>query len=193
MKIRKQNGRSVQELMEIRGFTKYGVDTVGGELLFFRLAPVNISVLSQENVAIRIHALQQVLTQMPDLEILCTDSCESFDANRLYLLKRAYQESNAAVRRLLHQDAEILLEMQGEMATARQFVFIRRCKGLKPEQVQTLANDTHKTIAGSGFQVQRMGKEDIKRFLAIYFKASMDGDQLPDVDGAQYAKGAKKK
>ena len=31
-----------------------------------------------------------------------------------------------------------------------------------------------------------MRKEDIKRFLAIYFDASFTGDQMPDVDGAQY-------
>ena len=31
-----------------------------------------------------------------------------------------------------------------------------------------------------------MRKEDIKRFLAIYFDASFAGDQMPDVDGAQF-------
>ena len=30
------------------------------------------------------------------------------------------------------------------------------------------------------------GAEDIKRFLAIYFGASMNGDQMPDVDGEQF-------
>ena len=31
-----------------------------------------------------------------------------------------------------------------------------------------------------------MSKEDIKRFLALYFDASMNGEQIPDVDGGQY-------
>ena len=31
-----------------------------------------------------------------------------------------------------------------------------------------------------------MSKEDIKRYLAIYFDASYTGDRMPDVDGAQY-------
>lgn len=31
-----------------------------------------------------------------------------------------------------------------------------------------------------------MKKEDIKRFLALYFEASMNGEQMPDVDGEQY-------
>ena len=185
---RKRGGRSVQELMGIRGFTRYGLDTVYGELLFFRIAPINISVLSHDNIEIKIHSLQTALTMMPDLEIFCTDSCECFDANKAYLRQRERTEGNAAVRRLLHQDAQMLTELQAEMSTARQFVFVRRCSGLKQEQVLSFLNNTHKQLSDTGFEVQRMKKPDIKRFLAIYFGASMNGDQMPDVDGAQYMK-----
>ena len=31
-----------------------------------------------------------------------------------------------------------------------------------------------------------MRKAEIKRFLAIYFEASMSGEQMPDGDGEQY-------
>lgn len=31
-----------------------------------------------------------------------------------------------------------------------------------------------------------MKKEDIKRFLALYFDASLNGEQMPDVDGEQF-------
>lgn len=144
-----------------------------GELLFFRITPINISVLSHDNIEIKINSLQTALTMMPDLEIICTDSCECFDANKGYLRQRERTEGNAAVRRLLHQDAQMLTELQAEMSTARQFVFIRRCSGLKQEQVLSLMNDTHKHLADTGFEVQRMKKPEIKRFLAICFGASM--------------------
>ena len=78
---KRQRGRSVQELMGIYGFTRYGLATTAGELLFFRVSPVNISVLSASNIDVKIHNLQTALTVMPDLEIVCTDSCECFDAN----------------------------------------------------------------------------------------------------------------
>ena len=110
-KKRKQRGRSVQELMGIRGFTRYGLATEHGELLFFRVSPVNISVLSASNIDVKIHTLQTALTVMPDLEIICTDSCECFDANKAYLRQREREESNACVRRLLHQDGEMLTEL----------------------------------------------------------------------------------
>lgn len=31
-----------------------------------------------------------------------------------------------------------------------------------------------------------MKKADIKRFLAVYFNAGMNGDQMPDTDGEQF-------
>ena len=41
-------------------------------------------------------------------------------------------------------------------------------------------------ISEQGFEVKRMKKADIKRFLALYFDASMNGEHMPDVDGEQF-------
>lgn len=188
MKRRKRGGRSVQELMGIRCFTKYGLETDQGELLFFRVSPINISVLSTDNIEQKIYKLQMTLTLMPDISILSTDSCECFDANKAYLRQREKQEGNEKVKALLGKDATMLTQLQAEMSTARQFVFVRRCTGLNQEQVFDLANQTLKHLVEQGFEASRMGKADIKRFLAIYFGASMDGDLMPDVDGSQYFK-----
>ena len=47
-------------------------------------------------------------------------------------------------------------------------------------------NRVLKAVVEQGFEVQRMDKGEIKRLVAIYFEASMDGNQMPDVDGAQF-------
>lgn len=57
---------------------------------------------------------------------------------------------------------------------------------MKPKQVFQSANRIEKVISEQVFEVQRMKKNDIKRFLAIYFEASMNGDQMPDADGGQF-------
>ena len=57
---------------------------------------------------------------------------------------------------------------------------------MKQEQVFTIANRVAKVVSEQGFEVRRMTKEDIKRFLAIYFQASMNGELMPDMDGEQY-------
>ena len=186
MNHKKKKGRSVQQLLGIQTFTKYGLMTDNGELLFYRVAPTNISVLSAANIEIKIRHLQMVLSAIPDIEIICTDSCECFDDNKEYLHRRAMEENNPDVRGLLLKDREMLTSMQAEMSTARQFVMVKRCRGMKPEQVFVAMNRVLKSVAEQGFEVQRMSKPDIKRLVAIYFGASMDGDLMPDNDGSQY-------
>lgn len=186
MSKKKKKGRSTQELIGIQNFTRYGLATNRGELLLFLVSPTNISVLSHTNIEIKIRHLMMVLSAIPDIEITCTDSCECFDDNQAYLRGRLQEEGNPLVRQLLEQDREMLDRAQAEMATARQFLFISRCKGMKADQVFQAVNRIEKVISEQGFEVRRMRKSDIKRFLAIYFDASMNGDQLPDTDGGQF-------
>ena len=186
MFFKKAKGRSTQELMGIKAFTKYGLKVGKQELVFYLVQPTNISVLSPENIEIKVHHLQMVLSALPDIEIQCTDSCECFDDNRYYIKYRIERETNPKVIDILKKDLDFIDNIRTETSTARQFLFIMRCKSAKPEQLMTAANRTEKIIADQGFEVKRMSKSEIKRFLAICFDASMDGDKMPDYDGQQY-------
>ena len=182
----KRKGKSVQKLLGVKSFTENGIETIKGEYVFFNVQPTNISVLSTANVENKIRQLRLVFSSMPYLEILCTDSCECFDDNKTFLIGRLHEEQNPQVRKLLKKDVDFLDHAQAEMSTARQFLFLMRCKNLKPEQVFEASNRVEKTISEQGFEVRRMKKDEIKRFLAIFFEASMSGDAMPDSDGEQY-------
>ena len=179
-------GRSVQELIGIKTFTKYGLMTDRGELLFFRVAPTNISVLSHANIEVKIRRLMMVLSALPDIEIVCTDSSECFDDNKAYLTARLEAEDNGRVKRLIKKDIDFLDTIQVEMAAARQFFFVARLKGQKEKQVFETANRIESKISGEGIEVHRLKKPEIKRILALYFDASMQGDTMPNIDGEQY-------
>ena len=183
---RKRRGKSVQDLLAIKTFTNHGLKVGKEELLFFNVQPTNISVLSHTNIEIKIRHLLMVLSAVPDIEISCTDSSECFDNNKSYLKNRIEDEKNSKVRNILAKDIDFLDSIQAETSTARQFMFIARCKSAKPEQVLQKANRIEKIISDQGFEVSRMSNNDIKRFLAIYFDASMNGDLIPDYDGEQY-------
>ena len=185
-KQKKRKGNSVQDLIGVKTFTKYGLETNKGELLFYQVAPTNISVLSYVNIEIKIRHLMMVLSSIPDIEIVCTDSSECFDDNKVFLHDRYDEETNPKVRKIIKKDIEFLDQIQMEMATARQFLFIARCKKMKPSQVFRTANSIEQTITEQGFETHRLKKDEIKRFLALYFDASMNGEQMPDVDGEQY-------
>ena len=182
----KQKGKSVQDLMGIKTFTKNGLKVGKEELIFYMVQPTNISVLSHTNIEIKVRHLMMVLSAVPDIEITCTDSCECFDTNKSYIKGRIEAEQNEKVRKLLNKDLDFLDSIQTETSTARQFLFIARFKSSKSENVLQKANRVEKIISDQGFEVTRMKKADIKRFLAIYFEASMNGDLMPDYDGEQY-------
>lgn len=183
LKKQKKNKNTVQEFIGIETFTKQGLKTKYGELVFFLISPTNISVLSKENIQTKIWHLMQVLSAQPNIEITCIDSCERFDDNKSYMLERLSEETNDEVRKRLAEEIDYLDNIQLEMSTARQFMFSVHFRKEKDEQIFNQVNKVEKAIAEQGFEVRRMKKEDIKRFLAIYFGVSMQGELIPDVDG----------
>ena len=177
---------SVQDFIGAKNFTRYGVLTAWGEVVMYQVAPTNISVLSTANIEAKIHSLAVLISTVPNLGIICSDSSECFDANKSYLQARLETETNPCVRILLEKDIEFLDSIQVEMATARQFFFVARFKNLKASQVFSESTQIEKSIAAQGFEVKRMRKPDIKRFLALYFDAYMNGELMPDYDGEPY-------
>lgn len=183
---RKRKGHSIQDLIGIKAFTKYGLSVGRHELLFYSVAPTNISVLSRANIEIKIRHLMMVLSAIPDIIITCTDSAEQFDDNKNYMTERLSKERNSKVQKVIKKDIEFLDNIQMEMATARQFLFIACIKGNKDKRTFDTSNRIEKTISEQGFEVHRLAKEEIKRFLALYFDASMSGELMPDIDGSQF-------
>ena len=181
---KRRRGRSTQELLDIQGFTRYGLRIGKHELLYYVVSPTNISVLSNVNIAVKIHHLTMALSTLPDIEIVCQDSCECFDHNKHHMQSLLKKEPNPKVRRTLQKDLGFLDSIQIETSTARQFMFVARVKYEKEDQILPYASRVEKTIAEQGFEVRRLGKAEIKRTLAIHFEASIQGDLMGDVDGA---------
>ena len=50
---KKRKGHSVQDMIGVKTFTKYGLQTNKGELIFYTVSPTNISVLSYVNIEIK--------------------------------------------------------------------------------------------------------------------------------------------
>lgn len=184
MKMSKKKPKNtIQELIGIETFSKFGLKTSKGEIAYFVIAPTNISVLSYENIQLKVWHLMQILSAQPNIEITCIDSCERFDDNKNFMVERLSEEKNLAVKQCLEKDIDYLDNIQIEMSTARQFMFSVRFRREKEEQIFNQINRVEKAIAEQGFEVKRLKKNDIKRFLAIYYGASMQGELIPDIDG----------
>ncbi len=183
MKKKKPNN-GTQQLIGVKAFSRNGVMTnTHGELVFYMVRPTNISVLSQTSIAIKVRHLMQLLTAQPDIEIVCLDDCECFDSNKEYLQTRIENEANPEIRKLLDRDNRFLDEIQVQMSTARQFMFVLRLRNESEEQSFANLNRIQKSITEQGFEVKRAEKSDIKRFLTIYFLQHVPAEELPDTDG----------
>ena len=178
-----KNKNSVQGLIGLERFTRFGVKNDKVELSFFSVEPTNISVLSAANIDVKIHHLMMLLSTIPDLEILALDSCECFDSNKIYVKERLEIEENESVRKLLEADHSFLDEIQAEMSSARQFMFVIRFRREKDEQIFSTLNRVDKAISEHGFAARRMTKPEIKRMLALYFGTSISGEDIPDIEG----------
>ena len=181
-----KNNRSTQQQLGIRSFSHYGLQTDKGELLIYSISPTNISVLSENATYGRVAEFARLLEALPNIEVSITDVSESFDTNKAFLMGRLRAEDNPCVRQLLEQDIAFLDTIQIEMATARTFMLIARTNSKKETEVFRVAVEAERIISAHGFRVHRMRKSEIKRMLALYLDAGMEGDRLPDVDGAQF-------
>lgn len=117
------------------------------------------------------------------MEICCIDDRTCFDDNKAFLQVRIEEESNPKVRELLGRDLKFLDDIQLEMSTNRQFMFIVRLKNESDDQSFSNLNRIEKAINEQGFGTRRADKSDIKRILSIYFGASSTADELPDTEG----------
>ena len=104
--------------------------------------------------------------------------------------QRLQKEENEAVRQLLQADHDFLDEIQLEMSSARRFMFAVRFRREKHEQIFGIISQVQKNISEHGFSIKRMDKVENKRMLALYFGASIMGDEIPDIEGENYIKEA---
>ena len=182
-----KRNRSTAELVGASHFSRNGLQTDHGELVYFLVQPTNISVLSETSIALKIQHLTQLLSVQPDIEIVCSDARENFEYNKLSLARKAEKEANLKIQLLLRRDMKFLDDIQLQMSTAREFMFCYRVPHSGSDQTFAVLNRLEKQINEQGFDCKRANKDDIKRFLSRYF-GHLCEDAIDDVDGERLIK-----
>ncbi len=184
----KKTNMSTQALLGVKGFSRNGIQTNGhGEIVFYLVSPTNISVLSRAAVAQKVKHLMTLLSAQPDLEIVCIDARENFDDNKLYLDERINDEPNGKIRELLMKDKTFLDDIQVQMSTAREFLFLVRLRNESDEESFSRLNRIEKCINEQGFNCRRADKDDTKRVIARYFGVKTTDTVIDDHDGDKAA------
>lgn len=178
---------ATRQLIGIEGLTDYSLKTgFNTELVFFSVAPSNISVLSESNLSAKIYSLMTVLKGLTEIEILCLNSRESFESNKNFIKKRINEESNHGVRKLLEMDSTYLDHIQAQTATAREFLLVVRIRNLKEKEIFSHLNRIEKIVLENGFTVSRFGRDEIKTMLAVYYEQNTTNEKFEAYDGERW-------
>ena len=132
---------STRQLINTKAVGDYSLKTYDGDdLVYFMIRPTNLSVLSDSSVGARVYALMNVLKGVAEIEMLCLNSRENFEENKSFLRKRAEEERNLVIRRLLERDQNFLdrieksLKEQGFSASRAGSEDIKRIMAVYYEQ-----------------------------------------------------------
>lgn len=183
----KKKKNSTRELINTKTISDYSLKLfTGEEIVFFVIQPQNLSVMSKESIASKIFSLTNVIKGLSDMEMICLNSRDNFENNKMFLRKRIDEEKDETIVKLLKQDLYHLDKIQTQTATARLFLLVVRIKPNDQIEVQSLVNRIEKLIKLQNLTVARADKEMIKNMLAVYFEQNVTTSRFEDVDGERW-------
>lgn len=187
MKKKKKKKQSTREAINIKTITDFSLQQYSGdEIVFFIIQPQNLSVMSKENIGSKIFALTNVLKGLADLEIICLNSRDNFEENKVFLRKRIEEEDDEKIIQLLEKDLIHLDKIQIQTATARIFLLAVRIKPDDQIEILQLIHRIEKLIKLQNLTVKRADKDDLKSILAVYYEQNVTTDHFEDIDGERW-------
>lgn len=187
MKKKKKKKQSTREAINIKTITDFSLQQYSGdEIVFFIIQPQNLSVMSKENIGSKIFALTNVLKGLADLEIICLNSRDNFEENKIFLRKRIEEEDDEKIIQLLEKDLIHLDKIQIQTATARIFLLAVRIKPDDQIEILQLIHRIEKLIKLQNLTVKRADKDDLKSILAVYYEQNVTTDRFEDIDGERW-------
>lgn len=175
---------AVQELLGRPEFTANGIRKGDYEWIFLRVAPSNLSVLSDDAAEDKIRKLTLLLDAQPQLEVLCLDAVENYAENRRFLEGRLREEKDEEVRELLRNDLQFLNDMQLEMSSSRVFYFVIRVRVSNEATASVqMIHTFERTAAGQGLSVRRADRSECMELFARYLDAGKNGFPVAEEDG----------
>ena len=161
----------------------YLIKEDGTKVVFFKIEPSNLAVLSPTNIRTKILNLASLAKSMGGMQIYALDDRENYSENRKYLRNRIDQETNPAVRYILEQEDLYVKSIEADASSARLFLLAFAIHPAQATKELNQLSHLRALAAQSNLTVQPLGKEDVKRMIAVYFHHDATSDSLPDLDG----------
>jgi len=159
----------------------------GEKIAFLIVTPVNLSILSPQDVRSIIGKFNSVLDPLGTSDYICINSTQSYESNKHFLAQLAEREKNEELRLLDEKDIKYLDDIRVTMATSRQFLVVLRFSGKDTmDYVSGTLAKALQLMKDNEFNVRTADKNDIKQLLAVYLEQSIFDDTFQDFDGDRY-------
>lgn len=183
----KKSKSSTRKFLNLSSLTHAGLEGYNNQRLsYYSIAPYNLAVLSQENIEAKIFSLMNLIKGTEVVEILCLNSRENFRFNKIYMKKRIEEEQNESVKRLLELDLDYIDQIQVKTATARSFLICVRSNIDSTQEHRSSMSQIEKSFKQMGFTISKLGKDDLKTMLAVYYEQNVTTDKFEDIDGQRW-------
>lgn len=198
MKSNKKNNKkesATQQLLNLKQFVPLqigdnGAVAIEGEdgmlYTYIMLRPDNISVLGRSEVLAKIRNLQNILSDVAELQMLCMSSAQNYEDNKRYYRHLAETTESPTVKQLCLQEIAYLDEINIAMSTSREFAMILRHRADRLDDARRSIMQTLNLIREHQFHARIATKDSFKRLLAIYYVGDIYTEHVPDFDGMQY-------
>ena len=152
-----------------------------GETIYFVIQPINLAVLSRSAINGLVTALLNLIKGAPALEMVCLNSRENFENNRIFLMERLVAEDNPAIRSLLEKDRLFFDQIRIQTASAREFLMALRVQ--KAEELPAAVSRMGRLLRECGFRARAAERDDLMRIVSVYFTQNMTQTVYEDLDG----------
>ena len=198
MKSNKKNDKkesATQQLLNLKQFVPLqigdnGAVAIEGEdgmlYTYIMLRPDNISVLGRSEVLAKIRNLQNILSDVAELQMLCMSSAQNYEDNKRYYRHLAETTESPMVKQLCLQEIAYLDEINIAMSTSREFAMILRHRADRLDDARRSIMQTLNLIREHQFHARIATKDSFKRLLAIYYVGDIYTEHVTDFYGMQY-------
>jgi hypothetical protein len=183
--LKNKSKKSTKQFFETASIEDCCLVTYSGEkLAFLILTPVNLSILSPEDVRSKIKKFTSVLDPLGSSDYICINSTQSYESNKHFLSDLADQERNDTLLELDRKDIDYLDEIRVKMATSRQFLVLLRFTAKDTiDYVSEALTKALQLMKDNEFTARVAYKDDIKQYMAVYLEQCIFQDKFQDYDG----------
>ena len=158
------------------------VKSDGSRVVFFRIEPSNLAVLSAVKIREKIVTLANLSKVMGMMDMYALDDRENYTENLRFIQKRIDEERSPEIRHILEEEAAFVKMIEADSSSARIFLIAFHIPENDPKIESELKNFIG-LANQSMLQIFKVDKAEIKKIIAVYFKHDTVTEKFPDFDG----------